>query len=186
MAFLRRRRDPTIAQPRRPSRLWLRGRDRTRGQTMVEVALVLPIFIFTLMAVLEMGYFVAVGSAVSSASREAARFGATNGCVDGDCADADVPQDYHYVACDGVRDAARSTSGALVNLTNAQIVITYEGTGAPVSCPAGTFADPTLVERWDRIVVTVTHTYAPLTPLLRPIMGNQAMESIDRRSIVKP
>lgn len=144
---------------------------------MIEVALVLPIFIFTLMAVLEMGYFAAVGSAVSSASREAARYGATVGDTLGG--------DPHYVDCDGIRDAARLTSGALVNLSNAQIVVTYEGAGTPASCPAGSTADPDLVERWDRIVVTVTHTYEPITPFLRPIMGNQAMTSIDRRTIVK-
>lgn len=155
---------------------------------MIEVALVLPIFIFTLMAVLEMGYFAAVGSAVSSASREGARYGATVGCIDESPADGtcdDTPPIEHYVDCDGIRDAARLTSGALVNLTNAQIVVTYEGTGTPADCPAGSNPDPDLIERWDRIVVTVTHTYEPITPLLRPIMGSQEMTSMDARSIVK-
>jgi TadE-like protein len=157
---------------------------------MVEVALVLPIFIFTLMAVLEMGYFAIVGSAVSSASREAARYGATVGCVDGNCEDSDNPQDYHYLDCAGIRDAARLTSGAIVDLTDAEISIDYVVEGSltpfndcPVSGPPPAVAD---IDRWDRVVVTVRHSYEPITPFLRPIMGTQEMTSIDRRSIVKP
>ena len=177
MAFLRRKRDPTIAQPRRPSRLWLRGRARTRGQTMIEVALVLPIFIFTLMAVLEMGYFVAVGSAVSSASREGARYGAT----------WDEGGTKPYLDCAAIRAAARQTSGALVNLGPSQILISYDnGSGTPVGGATCESTTDDQLDRWDRIQVTVNHTYEPLTPLLRAFIGNQPMQSIDRRSLVKP
>jgi TadE-like protein len=153
---------------------------------MIEVALVLPIFIFTLMAVIEMGYFAAVGSAVSSASREGARFGATVGCVDGECT---IDEDYQYLACDEIRDAARLTSGALVSLVGTQIDVEYvhEGSVTPFdTCPVG--GPPpaeTDIVRWDRLVVTVRHTYTPITPFLDTIMGSQQMTSIDRRSIVK-
>jgi Flp pilus assembly protein TadG len=143
---------------------------------MIEVALVLPIFIFTLMAVIEMGYFVAVASAVGSASREGARYGAT----------WDDGGTKPYLDCPSIRAAARQTSGALVNLTDAQILIAYDdGSGTPVGGACGATIDDDL-ERWDRIQVTVNHTYEPLTPLLRALIGNQAMQSIDRRSIVKP
>jgi hypothetical protein len=152
---------------------------------MVEVALVLPIFIFTLMAVLEMGYFVAVASAVSSASREAARYGATVGT------NTETPPVEHYLDCAGIRAAGRQTSGALVNLTDAQIVIKYDDgqdppTDVGVPC-VNTGSRPAEgdIERWDRIIVEVRHTYQPITPFLRPLMGNTEMNSIDRRSIVK-
>ena len=154
---------------------------------MVEVALVLPIFIFTLMAVLEMGYFVAVGSAVSSASREAARYAATVGTVDPPGPD---PAIEHSLYCDGIRAAASRTSGALVTLDPVNdIDIDYDdglSTTPYDNCPAGGPA-PAVddVDRWDRIAVTVTYTYEPITPLLRPIMGTQVMTSTDRRSIVK-
>jgi Flp pilus assembly protein TadG len=143
---------------------------------MIEVALVLPIFIFTLMAVLEMGYFVAVGSAVSSASREAARYGAT----------WEATGTKPYLDCTAIRNAARQTSGAIVSLTDGQIVITYEDAGGIVvggGCGGTTDAQ---IDRWDRIKVQVNYTYEPLTPLLRGIVGSQPMQSIDRRSIVKP
>jgi len=143
---------------------------------MIEVALVLPIFIFTLMAVLEMGYFVAVGSAVSSASREAARFGATwndSGTLP-------------YLDCANIILAAKSTSGALVDEDALTIDITYEdGMGAAVggTCASTTDGD---LERWDRIQVRVRYTYQPLTPLVGAVVGSQVMDSVDRRSIVKP
>ena len=152
---------------------------------MVEVALVLPIFIFTQMAVLEMGYFVAVGSAVSSASREAARYGATVGT------NSETPPVEHYIDCAGIRAAARQTSGALVNLSDAQITIKYDnGLNPPVAqavpcVSTGSRPAEGDIERWDRVIVEVVHTYQPITPFLRPILGSTEMNSIDRRSIVK-
>jgi TadE-like protein len=159
---------------------------------MVEVALVLPIVIFTLLAVIEMGYFVAVGSAVSSASREAARYGAVVGCVDDDCSNAapGTPEDFHYVDCAGIRDAARLTSGALVNLTdNTLIEIDYVPEGSETafdSCPVGGPGPHPEddIDPWDRIAVTVRYTYQPLTPLVGAVVGSVEMVSIDRRSII--
>jgi hypothetical protein len=128
------------------------------------------------MAVLEMGYFVAVGSAVSSASREAARFGATwndSGTLP-------------YLDCPNIILAAKSTSGPLVNEDAFTIQITYEdGTGGTVGGPCATTTDDDL-ERWDRIQVRVRYTYQPLTPLVGALVGSQVMDSVDRRSIVKP
>jgi hypothetical protein len=140
--------------------------------------MILPIFVLTLMGVLELGYFAAVSSATSSASREAARYGST---VD------DTPVE-HYIDCDGIRDAARATTGPLITLTDAEIEISYDDGRDPptvvaASCVSG--MDPDTIDRWDRVVVEISYTYEPITPLLRVLIGPATIESVDRRSIVK-
>lgn len=53
-----------------------RGRHRGRGQTLVEFALVLPIFMLVLFGLIDMGRYVFMNSALSQAAREGARVGA--------------------------------------------------------------------------------------------------------------
>ncbi len=62
-------------------RLHRRARDR-RGQTLVEFALILPIFLLVLMGILDLGRAVYYSSTLSNAAREAAR----QGIVDQTCA----------------------------------------------------------------------------------------------------
>ncbi len=144
---------------------------------MVEVALVLPIFILTLVAVIEFGYWAAVNSAVHTASREGARFGST---VD------DSSGTWNYLDCAQIRDRVRERVGPLVDLPDGQISIGYDTDGladAPeLTCGTATEAQ---IDRWDRIEVRVEHVYEPITPLLRPVIGSLTIDVIDRRSIVK-
>ena len=144
---------------------------------MVEVGLILPIFLITLLAIVEFGWYSAVAAATSSASREGARYGSTVG---------DDPV-AHYIDCDGIRAAARSTTDPLITLADSDITITYDnGTGTPVASECD--ATPPLeseLDRWDRIVVRVEVTYEPLVPLLDALIGTHELVSIDRRSIVK-
>jgi hypothetical protein len=146
---------------------------------MVEVGLVLPIFLIALVAIIEFGWYTAIAAATSSASREAARYGATVG---------DDPVD-HYVDCDGIRDWARNTTDPLITLDDTDIDVTYiDGSGDgsdPAACPAGATINPDLIERWDRISVEVRFTYDPIVPILDGLIGTHELVSIDRRSIVK-
>lgn len=50
-------------------------RDRTRGQALVEFALVLPIFFLLLFGIIDVGRLVYVSNAFNQAAREAARYG---------------------------------------------------------------------------------------------------------------
>jgi hypothetical protein len=147
-----------------------------RGQTLVEVALILPIFILTLTAILEFGYWAAVDSAVHTGSREGARFGSTVDDAGG------VP---NYLNCDEIRAHVRERIGPLVSIPDGQIGIGYDTDGTPgteLTCGSATEAQ---IARWHRIEVEITHTYEPITPILHAIMGNHAITTTDRRSIVK-
>jgi hypothetical protein len=88
-----------------------------RGQTLVETALVLPIVLFLVLGVFELGRIVFIFSAVNNASREAARYGASTGGTTGG-----VPR---YLNCDDVRQAARDTA-FLSGLVDADIEIAYD------------------------------------------------------------
>ena len=52
---------------------FIRRRDRSRGQSLVEFALILPIFLLILFGLFDMGRAVYYWSTINNASREAAR-----------------------------------------------------------------------------------------------------------------
>jgi Flp pilus assembly protein TadG len=146
---------------------------------MVEVGLVLPIFLIAMVAIIEFGWYTAIAAATSSASREGARYGATVG---------DDPV-AHYVHCDGIRAAARSTTDPLITLADGDITIRYidgpMGDGSdPATCGSSP-PDSGQLERWDRVEVEVSVTYDPIVPILDGLIGTHELVSIDRRSIVK-
>jgi hypothetical protein len=143
---------------------------------MVEVGLVLPIFILTLIAILEFGYFAAVASAVSTASREGARFGST---VD------DSLGKPNYINCAEIIAHAEELAGPLVDLTG-DITVGYDtdgGTNIDIPCTTG--MAESAIDRWDRVIVEVNHAWEPLTPLMGVLIADRTLNSIDRRSIVK-
>lgn len=120
-----------------------RGRLRTltrrvsdsRGQSMVEFALVLPVLLLVFFACIQAGMAYFSYEQVASAANQAARAAAINRTGDPTAA-ADA--------------AARSISPTL-NLTNAQIVVAYTSTATP---PGAAWSYP------GTTTVTVTH---PLT-----------------------
>ncbi len=56
-------------------RLRMRGRQRDRGQSLVEFALVFPIFLLVLFGLIDIGRYVYTANAFNQAAREAARYG---------------------------------------------------------------------------------------------------------------
>lgn len=153
------------------------------GQALVEFALVAPLLVVLILAVIEFGWYVAVSTAVTAASREGARHGSTVGDNG-----AGTP---NYVDCTGIRAAAQGTTGALITLTDPQIRISYDdGAGIPVSdpCPPhGTVGpDEGDLARFDRVVVEVTVAYRPITPIADLLVPTGSISAVDRRTIIKP
>jgi Flp pilus assembly protein TadG len=162
----------------RPPRRWRRWSPTSRrGQSLVEFGLILPFVLLTLMAILEFGWYAAVSAATVSASREAARFGATVG---------GTAPNYNYVNCTAIRNAARATTGPLITLADADIQITYDNGagGSKGTCPVSAAS----LNRFDRVIVRVEVDYTPLTPIFSVFVGPGPYElvSVDRRSIAKP
>lgn len=133
----------------------------TLGQSITEMALVLPIMLLLVYGVFELGRVVYIFSALNNASREAARFGAAAGLSDGG-----TP---NYLDCAAIREAARETA-FLAGLTDGDIQIAYD---TPVAGKMTVFAhcgevglDRDDLRLGDRIVISVTKTVRPIIPVL--------------------
>jgi Flp pilus assembly protein TadG len=133
-----------------------------RGQAIVEFAIALPILLALLVGIFEVGRLVFIYSAVTNASREAARYASAVGLDDSGNAK------YQY--CDGIRNIAKR-SAYFLNLTDADIAISYDhgpGTGSYDTC-SGSVDTAVVVNSGsdlDRVHVTITAMYSPMLNLI--------------------
>lgn len=147
---------------------------RGAGQAMVEFALVLVVFLLLLFGIIEVSRLTITYVAVSSASREAARYGAAVG-------DDGIGTVAKYEDCEGIRDAAKRVTNAFLNLENSNISIQYDkGPASAIfaTCPP----NPLNVQLGDRIIVNVTATFSPILPVGIPSFD---IVSETKRTIVK-
>ena len=144
------------------------------GQGMVEFSFALPVMLMLVFGIIEFGRFSITYIAISSASREAARYGAAVGDYDSII----IPP---YEDCPGILDAASRMVEAFVNIDQSTITIKYDkGPGTPIysTCPPGSgFA-----QLGDRIIVRIVAPYEPLVPI--GIEGFD-MVSESKRTIMK-
>lgn len=151
--------------------LAVKQKGRSKAQSMVEFALVLPILLMIVYGLLEVGRLIFIYSTVVSASREAARYGSATGLnVAGGVA--------HYRDCAGIRAAAQNVDFLGV-ISDANISITYDtgpGTSNYVTCPVGQATggpSDTQINTppLSRIKVQVSATFTPLAAIvpLNPI-----------------
>src|SRR5690349_20360326 len=93
-------------------------RQRTRGQSMVEFALIVPLLFLFILGIIEMGYALFVYTSVQNAAREGARSAAVRPCPTG----ADTT---------AIQDATRSRLPALVNSSSVNPSIAYSVSAKP-------------------------------------------------------
>ena len=159
---------------------WLNLRDikvkrGSPGQSLLEFALVFPIILLIIFGIIEFSRVLFTYVAVSMASREGARYGASVG-VNGAGTE-------RYRDCAGVRAAARRIGG-MVGVQDADITIYYDhgpGFAQIGACPVSA----NQISLGDRIVVEVHGAYSPI-PVL-PLVGLRPfqMNSISKRTIIK-
>jgi hypothetical protein len=144
---------------------------QNRGQSLVEFALILPAFLMLIMGIIEFGRLMVTYAGVASASREAARYGATVG--------VNAFGIEHYADCAGIRAEAKRVA-VIAPITDADITIQYDNPSTgffEASCP------PTQFELGDRIVVSVSITFDPIVPLMD--LGSIPMTSETRRTVLR-
>lgn len=147
---------------------------KQRGQGVLEFALTLPITLLFILGIVEFGRLMITYTAISSASREAARYGAAVG-NDGD------GTIVKFEDCDGIREAAKRVTDAFLVIEDADITIQYDrgpGTSIYSSCSP----NPDTVQLGDRIVVNVSAIYSPIIDFG---FGNFDVVSESKRTIVK-
>jgi len=146
--------------------------EKSSGQGMVEFALVITILLFIILGIVAFGHYFFAYFTVVSASREAARWGASVGISENG-----TPR---YKDCTSIQQAAVRI-GQNVGVSTDQVNITYDHWengvfSSPISdCPYDARLN-------DRIVVEVWMDYKPISPFfeIKPFRIN----AITRRTIV--
>jgi len=147
---------------------------------MVEFALALPILLLIILGLIEFSRLMFIYSTVTSASREAARYGAAIGPI------SDTDATPRYIDCKGIKDTAKRV-GAIVGVADADIFIRYEpsnkvGIAASLlSCPIP--ADQ--INFGDRLEIEVRGKYNPVPAAPLVNIPVYEFKVITRRTIVK-
>lgn len=160
------------------SRIILRRRQETilrdRGQGIVEFAMAIPVFLLLALGIIEFGYLFFVYSTVFSASREAARYGASVGLNA-----ANVP---HEKDCAGIRANAVRV-GSVAGVRPEQIEIRYDH--GPTDgrswdeLPTCESNPKTILG--DRVVVRVSVNFDPIVGIIQSF----TVENVNARTILK-
>jgi hypothetical protein len=153
-----------------------RAGKKTRGQTMVEFALILPVLLMTMYGVMEFGRLLFIYITTTSAAREATRYAS---------AVEDVGGVERYRDCTGIREAARRVDvlGAIQSI-NITYYTNYGGGASQVyqgSCPEGGVGPG--LGLGDQVVVEVIGNFQPIVPMV-PININR-IEAESSRTIIK-
>ena len=154
---------------------------KSKGQAMLEFALVLPLLLMVVYGLIEVGRAVFIYSSVTNASREASRYGSAYGFIPGET----PPVHGRFQDCAGMRNAARS-AGYLLSLADEDIEIEYD-TGPYLDitdndsdgdteeylvdtiavCEVDdTLKSDLLLECGERITVRVTEYYSPILSII--------------------
>lgn len=138
---------------------WLRGRPERRGQTMVEFALILPIFILVLVGMLDFGRAVYANNTVQNAAREATRL-------------AIVDQNVSAIEAEAVSHAAN------LGLTADDVDVRFLQPDYSDAEPCK--SDPTL---GCMVEVEVRYAYNAATPIISNLVGTIDMFGASRQPI---
>ncbi len=151
------------------------GRDE--GATLLEFAIMFPVALMLLLGIAEGARFSAEKQAITTASREGARYGSMIG------ESADLP---NYADCGAIRSTARDSTP--FDLVDTDILVTYDNGPASSQiglCPTtGPLADPTVIASGDRIVVTVSKPFNSSLPFIGSVFDME-ITATEHRTIVK-
>lgn len=154
------------------------GTRRERGASLVEAAFVLPVVLLVLFGVVEFGRYLSVSQGVSTAAREAARYGIAAGPSDNG-----IPR---YTDCAEIIEAGQALSG-LGSVDDVDFTITYtDDAGTVVADCDGTTPepdpDPSNISDGYRIVVAVSRPFDELIPFTRIVLPSNVTAN-DQRTI---
>jgi hypothetical protein len=155
-----------------------------RAQALVEFSIALPVLLLILVGIMEASRMLFMYASVVNASRDAVRYASAYGKSE----DIGYGNLLKYKYCDGIRKVAQK-SGFF--LKNPVITIQYDGgpstsAGSKGTCNlfASPWEDPDIdVDTGDRVMVTVSVTYAPIMNKLLPF-GTRTFTATSSRTIL--
>lgn len=154
-------------------------RKHSRGQALVEFALVIPLFILLLVAIFDLGHVVWANNALATAARESARFAVVHGgSTRSTCPQGPLPTTYGgtvstAAACgftpstltpwvdsrQGIKDNARNWLNGVGGTPTVSVCY-----GAVTSCSSDTDAAGATDARGQQVTVTVTASIGMAAP----------------------
>lgn len=145
---------------------------KSKGQAMLEFAIVLPILLLVVYGLIETGRLLFIYSSVNNATRQAARYGSTSGISP----TSGVPR---YQDCAGIRLAAQR--GDFLNAFDDDDIEIYidngiDSSGNPIGqtlvCTGGVAVDTGITpQTGDRITVNVDAAFNAIVPNLVPFIS---------------
>ena len=129
--------------------------EKSRGQSLVEFTIAIPLFMLIVLAVAEGGYYVAASTIVSSATHEGARLGVLEGTS----------------ARSTIRTRVKQTAGPIVALENSQIRLKIARVQEDGSYASLTNCDNSCYQarkQDEYLVVTTRYSHTPLVGYVFP------------------
>jgi Flp pilus assembly protein TadG len=157
-------------------------RPRSRGQSLVEFALVIPIFLLLLFGLIDGGRLVYQHSVLSQAAREGARLASVEaswiGSADAGCGSAGgpvCPASAGAMKADIVTAANRMIT-PFATVGSADVNMRCDPSGGT---PTGNWTGSTCSSNTTGNVasVRVTGTFRPITPVISQLVGNVSMSA---------
>lgn len=146
---------------------------RWRGQSVVELAVMMPVLALLLVGALDLGrvFFYYVG--LSNAVKEGALFGIHEPAA---VAASGLSSQFLNPDPDNIKYHVKQESPSYLNLQDSQITVTcYSGTSTtviPCAVPSGQTG---AAASGDTIAVTATYTFSPITKQLMGVFGSSTL-----------
>lgn len=153
------------------------GASREAGQGLVEFALVIPIILVLIVGALDLGRAVYAYNTIANAARNGARVAAVNQIATSPDCNEDRPvediADPHW----SIKRCAAS-SALTLGVQPADVTIAYRApTGSTMTCTSGALHVGCIA------TVTVSYTYAPITPIIGSMVGSIVINSTSQMPI---
>jgi Flp pilus assembly protein TadG len=139
----------------------IRLNQSARGQSFVELALVLPILLIMIAGIVDLSRFYFTYFTLRDAAQEGANYASV---VPGNTAEI-TARVHHY-------------SSSPIDMKDATVVVTHTGTGLCASLASGTFATPNMIN------VKATLTFNLTTPLLGTFIGQSFPVSANISTVI--
>ena len=158
-------------------------RPRSRGQSLVEFALVLPILVLIFFGLLDAGRAVFVNNTNAQAAREGARLGAAQAAWRGRsgaaCA-APVCPASTAVLKSNVVAAVNAMAISMGTIAPGQVVLACETPAGASSTNCASNHE----QAGNRVRVTVTYAYTPMTPVIGQLLGPISFTAVATSTII--
>jgi Flp pilus assembly protein TadG len=158
------------------------GRGRTRGQALVEFALVLPLLLLLVFGIVDAGRLIYAYNTVSNSARNGARVAIVNQSTSGaetcDTTAATPGATAWPVGC-------AISSGIGLGIKDTDVSVTYRDVTDTGDCQSPP-TDPPVVTIGCIAVVEVTGKFQPLTPVIGQIIGAVDVTSTTKMPVERP